>query len=181
MKFNISNTSRNDSDHTSVVMANFMQLEYVATEDSTSVELENLTTNGRLHQLLLENGYQLRGVGDTQWLGIDGTILNEVGATTDAGVNLTGLILSNSFLDPFVKRDLVAEAEAIDNTLNTIQEIEIVPDSSTFTFFYLCYPHHPYYLDENGNMNPENKWINDGTGKNSEKLSFYSYFSRPSS
>lgn len=168
LKFNISNTSRNDSDHTTVVMANFMQLDYVATEDSTSVELENLTTNGRLHELLLENGYQLRGIGDTEWLGIDGTIIDESGATTDDGVNLTGLILSNSFLDPFMKRDLVAEAEKIDNTLDAIQQIEITPDSSTFTFFYLCYPHHPYYLDENGNMNPENKWINDGTGKNSD-------------
>ena len=168
LKFNISNTSRNDSDHTTVVMANFVQLDYVATEDSTSVELENLSTNGMLHTLLKENGYQLRGIGDTQWLGIDGTIDDGSGATTDAGMDLTDLILSNSFLKPFIQKDVLAGAEKTKNTLIDMQEMEITPNSATFTFCYLEYPHHPYYLDEKGNINPESKWFNDGTGKNND-------------
>lgn len=168
LRFNFSETSKNESASTTVVLANLMQLSYVATEDSTSVELENLIQNGQLKQIMLENGYRLRGIGDTGWLGIDGTLTDESGATTDDGVNLTDLILTNSFLRPFIKKSRVLEAEAIYDSLDAINRFEIVPDSSTFTFFYLCYPHHPYFLDENGNMNPESKWMNDTTGKNND-------------
>ena len=168
LKFNISETSRNAYYNTNVVVANLMQLDYVADYSSTSVELDNLTKNGVLQRLLTENGYTLRGVGDTQWLGIEGTIASSGGATTVDGKKMSDIILANSFLKPFIKKNYVAAAQQIVDTLNDLDNMEIEPDSSVFTFAYINCPHQPYYLDENGKMNPPEKWSNEADGSNDD-------------
>lgn len=165
--FNISESSRNESYQTVVVMANVMQLDYLATDSSTSVELENLTLGGNLQRILIENGYTLRGVGKTDWLGFEGTVENTGGATTADGASMTSVILERSFLKPFVARNYVAEAQEKIGVLESLKNIEIVPDASVFTMCYIDVPHHPYYFDENGYMNPSSKWSNDD-GKNND-------------
>lgn len=165
--FNVSETSRNDTFQTVVVMANVMQLDYIATEKSTSVELENLTTNGNLHQILRENGYQMRGIGKTEWLGFEGTV-SASGATTDDGASLNSVVLDRSFFKPFVARNYIEEAQQKYDTLVAMKNMEIVPNSSMFTMCYITIPHHPYFFDEDGNMTDPDKWANDETGKNND-------------
>lgn len=166
--FNISENSYNDSFQTVVVMANIMQLNYVATDDTTSVELEQLTQNGLTQEILTENGYTLRGIGDTSWLGIDGTIENGKGSTTADGTDVTVLALDKSFLGALIKRNYSLAVSNIVNTLKQINEIEIEPNTSTFTMFYVPAPHHPYYLKSDGSVNSADKWKNDDTGKNND-------------
>lgn len=164
--FNISETSENDSNATAVVMANLMQLNYIATNDSTSVELDNLTQNGNLQRIVKENGYSLRGVGDTQWLNIGEITEDTKKATTADGSTMTDLVLANSFIKPFRQRNHVGDAQRILDSLDDINNMEIQPNSSTFTFFYVSAPHLPYYFDEYGNMNPTTMWANDAEGTN---------------
>ena len=166
--FNVSETSENDSDQTVIVMANLMQLDYVADADSTSVELENLTKNGRLQQLLVENGYRLQGIGNTEFLNIEGTRNAETGATTADGTSLSEMILANSFLKPFFQKTYLRDGHHILETLDDLSSFAIEPNMSTFTFSYVSYPHHPYYFDENGNMNATDKWANDSEGSNND-------------
>lgn len=166
--FNVSESSRNDSTSTVVVVANIMQLDYIATDSSTSVEDENLTKGGIVHQLLKENGYIEQGIGDTQWLGVDGTVQKKAEATTADGDNLSQIILGRSFLEPFYQRNYVAEAQTIARSFDDLDSMVIEPNSSKFILFYVPCPHHPYYFDKNGNLNSTEKWINDEKGSNND-------------
>lgn len=166
--FNISETSRNDCSETVVVMANMMQLDYVATTGNTSVELENLTKNGRLQEILTEQGYTLRGVGDTEWLGIEGSVESSDGAKTADGTNLTLLALKKSFLYPFAEPNRNEQAQAIVQSFDDLNSMAIDPNSGVFTMFYVSAPHHPYLLDKNGNMTTPDKWANDDLGSNND-------------
>lgn len=166
--FNISETSRNDCSETVVVMANMMQLDYVATTSNTSVELENLTKNGRLQEILIEQGYALRGVGDTEWLGIEGSVESSDGAKTADGMNLNLLTLKKSFLYPFVEPNRSEQAQAIVQSFDDLNSMVINPNTGVFTMFYVSAPHHPYLLDKNGNMTTPNKWVNDDSSSNND-------------
>lgn len=167
LKFNISEDSQNDSCKTEVVMANIMQLNYVANDDTVSMELERLTKDGLVQKVLKENGYNLRGIGDTDWLGITGTIQAINGAVTADGRNVMQLAFDKSFLSIFIKRNYSSEALKIINTFKQAKQMEIIPDSSVFTMFYVCAPHHPYYLKRDGSMNSEEKYFNYD-GKNND-------------
>lgn len=166
--FNISETSRNDCSETVVIMANMMQLDYVATTSSTSVELEDLTKNGRLQEILTEQGYTLRGVGNTEWLGIEGSVESSDGAKTADGTSLTLLALKKSFLYPFAEPNRAEQAQAIVQSFDDLNSMAIDPNSGVFTMFYVSAPHQPYFLDKNGNVTTPDKWANDDSGSNDD-------------
>lgn len=166
--FNISENSYNDCHTTVVVMANVMQLNYVATLRSTSVELQELTQNGMVQKILTENGYRLQGIGDTGWLGIEGTVETEGKAVTAEGTDVAQVAFDHSFLGMFLKRNYSEDALKIVTSLEKLNQMDITPDSSMFTMFYIPAPHHPYYLKSDGSMNPPEKWRNDSSGKNND-------------
>lgn len=168
MGFNVSENSYNYYSATDIVMANMMQLNYVADYNSTSIELENLTKNGKVQEILLENGYSLQGIGNTEWLGIRGTIQSTAEAQTADGTSFKEMVLNNSFLGIFFEKNYAAEALAIVGTFDELNCMEIIPNNSCFTFFYISAPHPPYYLDSNGNMNGTEKWANDDKGTNND-------------
>ena len=176
--FNISEESFNDSCSTTTVVANIMQLDYKATDDSTVIELENLTKNGKVQQILRSNGYELRGVGETDWLGIQGSIKSAGGAATADGADIFRLTLNNSFLGQLIVRDYCKEAETIINSLDELNNIEINPNSGIFTMFYICSPHHPYYLDRDGNMNASDKWFNYDGNNNESYIGALEYINK---
>jgi hypothetical protein len=165
--FNISEDSYNDCSSTYVVLANIMSLDYVATTSSTSVELEQFSKNGALHDILKNNGYTVRGIGDTGWLGIEGTLDTGSGATTSEGGDFTQLALEKSFIGALIKKNYTGEIQVIKKTLEQINEIEITPNSSIFTMFYVHAPHHPYYFKSDGSLNSPYKYTNPD-GKNNE-------------
>lgn len=167
--FNISHNSWNKSNATKQVITNIMLLDYVVDENTTDIEIEKYLKNSTVKTILLNNGYCIRGIGLTDSVfGVEGTQNLVKEATTSEGDNFTHIALKTSFLFPFLYRDYSAEAAIILNTLETINQIEIIPDSSTFTFFYVCAPHHPYYFTKNGDLNPVSKYYNhDGTNDKS--------------
>lgn len=166
--FNISENSYNDVSATAVVMANIMQLDYIATYESTSVELQELTQNGLVYEILAENGYRLRGIGKTEWLGIEGTVEVGKGATTADGTDALQIALNQSFLGALIKQNYLENASKIVNSFEKLNNLDIVPNESTFTLFYVAAPHHPYYLKADGSMNSTEKWANDDSGKNND-------------
>lgn len=167
LKFNISYTSANECQSTKIVMTNVMSLEYLADADTTAVEIQNILADSYVKKLLLNQGYYLQGIGNTAWLGIDGTQNTASGATTSEGETFTQLALAKTFLAPFIKRNYSESARVIYDSLIQLNNMEITPDSAIFTLFYVCAPHHPYYFDNKGNPNPVTKYYNYD-GKNAD-------------
>lgn len=168
LDFNISDNSHNDSDSTNIVMANIMHLNYVVDKTSTAVEVDQITRNGNLQKILLENGYTLRGIGDTSWLGIEGTLTSAEGAKTADGETFTQSALKGTFIGVFFKQNYEEAALEIINTFWQLKNMEVAPNSSVFTMFYVSAPHHPYYIKRDGSMNSPDKYFNsDGTNNES--------------
>lgn len=157
LNFNISESSMNDSEVTNVVMANCMQMDYIANNETTREELINLSSNGLFHKLLISEGYSLRGIGNTAWMGVEGSADLEIEAKSSDGETFTEIYAKQTFLAPLFQHNFDDDAKAIKSVFNEINNIKIQPNSSTFTLFYVVAPHHPYYFDKNGN---ENAFIN---------------------
>ena len=166
--FNISENSFNYSDGTHIILSNLMSLDYVANNDSTVVELENYCKNGVLHNILSENEYTSRGIGETEWLGFEGTIDSQGGAQTADGESFESIALKNTFLFISVQKNNTAAAQKIIDTLNDLQTMTINPYSAEFVMIYIKAPHHPYYFKSDGSMNMPTDYFNqDGTNPES--------------
>ena len=160
LKFNISYTSANDCMSTRIVMTNIMSLDYLVNAETTAIEMESILADSYVKKLLVNQGYKLQGIGNTAWLGIEGTQNTAGGATTSEGETFTQLALAKTFLDPFIKRNYAGSARLIYESLVQLNNTDIIPDAAIFTLFYVCAPHHPYYFDRNGNPNPVSKYYN---------------------
>lgn len=166
--FNVSETSRNDVSQTGVVVANIMQLDYVSDASDSAARITSLTQNGVVQQLLRENGYEIKGVGDTSWMGIESEENTTTQSGTVDGSSFYDLCIQGSFLNVFISRNYTESAQLISDTFDELNEMEIVPNSSVFTMCYVSAPHLPYYFDKDGNLNPPSKWSNDSSGVNND-------------
>lgn len=166
--FNISENSFNYATATHIILSNLMSLDYVADVDSTVVELDNYCKNGALHGILNENGYSSRGIGETAWLGFDGTIDTQGGAQTADGESFETIALRNTFLSVAIQSNNSEAAQKIVDSLEHLINMQINPSSSEFIMIYIKAPHHPYYFKSDGSMNMPSKYNNvDGTNSES--------------
>lgn len=153
--FFISHTSRNESGNTNAVLTNCLNLDYVVNSDMSLAEIDTYTKNPPMYQLLKENNYTIRGVGDTMWLGeVESvTTSNEAsGGQTVEGTGVQEMILQNTVVAPFVKYDGTAAGKVILDAFAYMQDdANISANSGMFTLTYLCTPHQPFLFDENGN------------------------------
>ena len=161
MKFYISQTSRNDTSATTIVMSNIMSMDYVATYDTITEERDVMMNTGKLHSVLRANGYKEIGIGDTEWLGIPGTISNDNISKDADGKNFTEIAMEKSFLFPLYRHNYTAAAEEIRDTFVALKELDIVPNSGLFTLFYVSCPHHPYFFKADGSTNSTEAMVND--------------------
>ena len=154
MGFFISHSSRNESGNTNAVLTNCLNLDYVVNSDMPLSEIETYTSNPAMYQLLSENQYQIRGVGNTMWLGGVESVTEDGGASggqTVEGISVSEMILQNSVIAPFMVFDGTAETKLILDSYAYLQDSEnIEPNTATFTLCYLCTPHQPFLFDENG-------------------------------
>lgn len=151
--FYISNTSRNDSTDTHVVMTNNINLDYVVSFLMPLAEIEEYRNDPLLYKTLQEHGYSLRGIGDTDWLRIKSltTDKNKAGETAD-GIGVVEMQLQNSVAAPFLSDSRLETAQLVLDTVHYYQDPDnITPNSSQFNFLYACSPHIPFLFDENGN------------------------------
>lgn len=151
--FTISDDSRNESGNTHSVLTNCLNLEYVVNSDMDYAEIEQYRKNPLLFQLLKENGYNIRGIGETEWLGVNSLNYNsETGAQTVEGVGPNEIILQNTIIGPFVHYNGTKSAKLVLDTLTYFQKSEnIQSNSSQFNFLYVNSPHQPFLFDEEGN------------------------------
>jgi len=153
--FFISHSSRNESGNTNAVLTNCLNLDYVVNSGMPLSEIETYTANPAMYQLLNEKKYQIRGVGNTMWLGGVESVTEEGGASggqTVEGTSVSELILQNTVIAPFMVFDGTAETKLILDSYAYLQNPEnIEPNTATFTLCYLCTPHQPFLFDENGN------------------------------
>ena len=166
-RFNISENSYNYSTATHIVLSNLMSLDYVADNDTTVVELDNFCKNGVLHSVLRENGYTSRGIGETEWIGFEGTINPQDGAQTADGESFKTIVLKNTFLSISVQNNDSEAAQKITNSLEDLLNMSVNPNSSEFVMVYIKAPHHPYFFNRDGSMNMPSKY-NNVDGSNSE-------------
>lgn len=159
LKFTISDNGKNECGNTDVVLTNCLNLEYVANTRMDAIQLNELRTDSKLTAVFAENGYEVRGIGDTEWLGIKSINQeNLTEAKTVEGKNIVNLILQNTVLSPFLQFDGTASAKLILDTFAYVQKKEnIQANSSQFNVVYMCTPHQPFLFDRNGGaVNPAN-------------------------
>mgnify|MGYP003301611647 CR=1 FL=1 len=152
--FFISHSSRNESGNTNSVLTNCLNLDYVVNSDMPLSEIETYTVDPAMYELLRENNYQIKGVGDTMWLGGIESVTQSGGAgggQTVEGITVSEMILQNSVIAPFMVQDGTAAAKVILDSYAYLQDSNnIEPNTATFTLCYLCTPHQPFLFDENG-------------------------------
>lgn len=152
--FFISEDSRNECGNTDVVITNCLNLEYIANTQMNSIELKALKDNPQLITLFRNDGYIVRGIGNTDWLGIQSVSGGGTGdsSKTIEGFAIRDIILQNSIIGPILQFDGTASAKIILDTLEFLQnEKNITPDNSELNITYICSPHQPFLFNKDGN------------------------------
>jgi len=150
--FSISDTSRNECGNTHVVLTNCLNLEYIANTQMDNAQLKEFRNNPLLFTILKEQNYTIRGIGDTEWLGVES--VNNTGgdeAQTVEGVGIKEVILKNTVIGPFIQYDGTKSAKLILDSLEFMKNKKnYIPNRSQFNLFYVSSPHQPFLFDENG-------------------------------
>ena len=152
--FQISDTSHNESGNTVSVLTNCLNLNYVVNSDMDATQMsEYRTDDSLLIKMMSDKGYTIRGIGDTEWLGIPSVNFSDgSGAQTVEGFGIRQLILQNTIIGPFVEYDGTQSARLVLESLDYMKdESNFTPNGSQFNVMYLCSPHQPFLFDENGN------------------------------
>ena len=160
-QFKVSPSSRNHSIWTHVVVPNMINLG----------QPNNLEINRPILYTLLESfGYEVRGVGDTSRFFLQSNTEDYIIETrTIEGDSIETLIIGNTLIYPFIPYRITSldRRDSVLNAFSYIQDIQNLPDTPTFTFFYIISPHAPFIFDEFGeSVNPINQ-------RNYENPQFY--------
>ncbi|MDE7313650.1 MAG: LTA synthase family protein [Eubacterium sp.] len=152
LKFTISDQSRNECIDTNVILTNCLSLDYVANTSMEAAELQELRNNSKLFAIFRENGYEVKGIGDTDWLGIESVSQqSSSGAKTIEGRDIIDLIIDNTVISPFVQFEGNEAAKLIKDTFAYMQEADnISAGNAQFYIMYMCAPHMPFLFDKNG-------------------------------
>lgn len=151
--FEVSDTSQNEAGNTSVVLTNCLNLDYVVNTSMNATQIGDYRVNPMLTKIMAEEGYTIRGIGSTEWLGIPSVNYNENnGGQTVEGFDIRYLILKNTIIGPFIEYDGTKSAKLVLKTLDYMKQTSnFKPNSSQFSIMYLQSPHQPFLFDENGN------------------------------
>lgn len=154
--FMISDNSTNHYPQTAPVMANCMNLDYVANMETSGSEINAFFINPVMVRVFEENGYHVRGVGDTAWLGVKSITAGEkTYGTTLGGETFVQLFLNRTCFEPFLNKSLSEKGELVLNAFEAIQSSgTIIPNSGQMNIFYVESPHQPFVFDKNGMENP---------------------------
>ena len=149
--FEVSKSSRNDSRGTTTVLTNFLNLDYVVTDQTPEQEKTEIRKNSPLLKIMHEHNYTIHGVGDTEWLGIEGTAGKSSSAAI-TGETFSDILMRYTVLYPFVRINSDEKAQEILSSVDYLcSSGNIKSDSSQFVLAYFDTPHQPFVFDQNGN------------------------------
>ncbi|MBD5095954.1 MAG: hypothetical protein HDT40_02935 [Lachnospiraceae bacterium] len=177
--FNVSKNSHNEWYETHVCISNLVNLDYVVSPYMTAADAESIRKNGRLFLLMQELGYNVQVVENGDFLGQYSPTRNasNTNAGTINGETLENLLLKRTVIYPFLRENVNALIADIVNLCEYMADSNNIPQMPTFTIFYVCFPHQPFFTDENGNRLSADafaNWENDeyylGQYKYSTKL-----------
>lgn len=151
--FEISDTSYNESGNTVAILTNCLNLDYVVNSSMDATELSQYRVNPPLIELMKKEGYSIRGIGDTEWLGLPSVNFNGNNASqTVEGFGVEQLILQNTIIGPFIEYNGTKSAKLVLDTLEYMKDpSNFEPNSAQMNVMYVCSPHQPFLFDENGN------------------------------
>jgi len=150
--FNISETSCNESIETTTIVTNMVNLDYVVDNYTSAGEKEALRHNGALYTILQEQGYEVQTIETGNFLRQESLLgdAQSTGAATINGESLSDLLWQRTILHPFFQKGVSESMDGIMRIVNYISDRTNLPQSDTFTAVYLCFPHLPFRVDENG-------------------------------
>lgn len=152
--FNYSSLSRNESHKTITITTNYMNLDYVVTDDDSTSKKMELKKTPLLFTLAKEQGYTLRGLGVANNMGIDEQIMEfEVKGTiglTIGGETAKDLYMKQTVLYPLVTGRKASFAGMISKLQEDVKNV-VQYEKNVFCFGYLFLPHEPFVFDKNGN------------------------------
>jgi len=147
--FFVSYNSSNESSDTTTVVTNYVNLEYLVNDETSSSDKSYLRKNSKLVELMSLNGYKIIGLGDSMFIGIDSmTGGNGGGANTIEGLDFQQVVLNYSVIYPFIINE--SDSSLILDSFDYFNYKNNYADEQTFTVMYLVTPHEPFIFDENG-------------------------------
>lgn len=160
--FTVSYSGRNESILTDTITTNLVNLEYIVNDKTPGSELEMLRKQGALYALLSGKGYALRGAEVHDQFGLPsmlGSVSGSAASTVD-GETLYDLAIKQTILYPLWQRNTAEAISKIMQVVDGVSGRDAIPEGGTFTLVYLCFPHHPFLVDENGAAVPASQAIN---------------------
>ena len=157
--FTVSCDSVNDSQQTTTIVANYVAMEYLANDTMTTSERVQLRKeNNRIFSLMRQNGYQLRGIGNT----VDDFPMEEnqsvnVSSTIE-GDTFSSLLLKKTMIKCFLPEMLSEQAIAIKNSAALFENRDFYQTQGCFTMWYENLPHQPFIFKRDGTENEISKW-----------------------
>ena len=162
--FSISHTSHNESIMTSTVMTNIVNLDYVVDNTMLESEKQIYRKNNALFKLLSDKGYEIIGVGNAEFYGLENAAANEFGSstTTVKGETISDLLYKQTIIWPFYSASYTSKMKNIISALNYLKDANNFPSGGRFTFCHVNCPHEPFFFKENGGTykNPTSDWEN---------------------
>ena len=155
MGFTVSQSSFNgsNSSFTYIVTTNYANFDLISDGLSYN-DFAYYRENNEMKKLMSNYGYNIVGVGNSQYFGIESLISGSSNKSeTIDGSSLQSVILKNTVLYPFVREDK-EQVKLILDTFEYFKNAEnYKKQSPMFTMSYLAMPHMPYFFNENGGLN----------------------------
>lgn len=151
--FTVSYDTINEDYSTSTVVTNALNLDYLVHRTDSEVKKTELRENNELFRLLQNRGYDIIGVGDSEFVGIPSvTKEKNSGSGTEEGYSFHQLLLMQSVFYPFIQGDISDKQAVVLNALNYFSvRNNYSHDTPSFTYLYLVCPHAPFIFDQYGN------------------------------
>ncbi len=161
--FTVSENSENKSFETITVTANYMNYDYVVTDEDPSNKRLEVRKNNRTKNLMSELGYDINGFSVGNHLDYFGMVNdsnngNNLSAITVEGSSINDLIIENTVLYPLLSDDKTQLATEINEVFDYFEDKNnFNQNDQTYNFIYLPTPHEPFLFNADGTMtNPKN-------------------------
>ena len=162
--FIVSYDSVNESQQTKTILANYVSLDYIVTDDMLDTEKEEIRkTNNVLFKLFEERGYTFVSVGNTNTVfpmpGIsDSSQSNQ--ATTMGGETFQQLLWQKTPIYVFVEPSSIEKVQQVESDFAFFQQTDLYTKSGQFIMMYELLPHQPFIFTRNGRTNNIQNWHN---------------------
>lgn len=159
--FNVSYDSHNESIYTATILTNFVNLDYVVTNNDSESDREVVRRQGALFSLMRGYGYDVQILEAGTFFTMESPARTRVvdSAMTSGGENFYDICMEMTVFYPFHSSDHAESVDGIHNVVEYVCEME-KPQSNTFTLTYLLFPHVPFLVDEDGNHIPTGQSLN---------------------